>query len=262
MRKSGVLVTSFLLACSLASFNAHAYDPGSTLIAGAGAMPLILTVPHDGGDSLGGLGVRTKGTNVRDVGTRRLAEEVADLIQKKTGKRPYLVIAKVSRKFVDVNRWEDDAIESPEAAPAYRAYHAKVASYVADVLAKYPKGSLLIDVHGQSEEPDTIFRGTADGKTVKALIRKFGNASIQGEGSIVALLQEKGYRVFPAPQDGSLKENPHFNGGYTVSRYGSNTATGIDAIQLEFGKATRTNPRLPEDVANVLLAFMNKYVPE
>jgi N-formylglutamate amidohydrolase len=250
------------MLCVLPPFSAHAYEPENTFVASAGSMPLILTVPHDGGDSIGWVGVRTQGTNVRDVDTRDLAEEVAEVIQKKTGKRPYLVIAKISRKYIDVNRPEEDAIESPDAAPAYRAYHAKVAAYVAEVSAKYPKGALLIDVHGQSEEADTIFRGTGSGKTVKALLKKYGNSAIQGEGSIVALLQEKGYRVFPSVQDSSLKEHPHLNGGYTVSKYGSNTATGIDAIQLEFGKNTRNNSRLPEDVSNALLAFMNKYVPE
>lgn len=250
------------LLCTLASLSARAYDPDDTFVAVAGNMPLILTVPHDGGDSIGWVGVRTQGTNVRDVGTRDLAEEVADLIQKKSGRRPYLVIAKISRKFIDVNRAEPEAIESPDAAPAYRAYHARVAAYVAEVSEKFPKGALLVDVHGQSEEPDTVFRGTGSGKTVRSLTKKYGNAAIQGEGSIVGLLQEKGYRVFPGVQEASLKEHPHFNGGYTVSRYGSNTATGIDAIQLEFGKNLRNTSRLPEDLADVLLRFMGKYVPE
>lgn len=191
-----------------------------------------------------------------------LAEEIADLIQKKIGQRPYLVIAKIARKYMDVNRAQDEAVESPDAVPAYRAYHAQLARYVAEVASKYPKDALLIDEHGQSAQVDTIFRGTGSGRTVKALMSKFGKDSIQGEGSIVALLEAKGYRVFPGPQDVSLKEHPDFNGGFTAGKYGSNRPDGIDAIQLEFRKNTRNNSHLSEDVAGALLAFMSKYVPE
>src|SRR4249920_501735 len=102
--------TLFLIAAFLFSANAAAYDPADKIIAKQGSMPVILTVPHDGDEALGWVSPRAKGAVVvRDVGTQDLAERTADLIEKKTGTRPYLVIAKFSRKYLDANRAEEEA---------------------------------------------------------------------------------------------------------------------------------------------------------
>ena len=94
------------LACVLAH-SAHAYDPQEYVIAKPGSMPVILTVPHDGADFIFGVSNRAKGVTVRDERTRELAERTADIIEKKTGKRPFLVVAKFSRKQIDANRAAD-----------------------------------------------------------------------------------------------------------------------------------------------------------
>jgi N-formylglutamate amidohydrolase len=242
--------------------NAYAYNPDDVIIVKQGSMPVILTVPHDGGDPLNGVPKRTKGVTVRDLGTRALAERTASLIEERTGKNPYLVIAKFGRKYMDANRAEQDALESPGAVPAYRAYHMNIARFIAAMSERYPDGAILIDLHGQSKYPDTIFRGTRSGLTVTSLIKKHGKASIQGEGSILGTLQSRGYQVFPTLQDESIQEHPRFSGGYTVCSYGSHTGKGIDAIQLEFGKTSRANPRLPEDFADAILTFLQTYCNE
>lgn len=77
---------------------AGAYDPAGTVLAAAGTLPLILTVPHDGADALGWIAARTRGAVVRDVGTRALAERVAAVLERRTGRRPYLVVALFSRR--------------------------------------------------------------------------------------------------------------------------------------------------------------------
>lgn len=253
-----LLLCLWLLAALLPRA-AQAYDASAVFDAKAGMLPLLLTVSHDGADFLGLFPHRTKGVTVRDVGTRELAERVADHLEKQTGRRPYLVIAKVSRRQMDVNRAEGDAVESAGLLPAYRAYHEQVATYVAELRARFPSGALLIDVHGQSYEPATTFRGTRAGLTATRLVDRFGPAALQGSNSITGILAARGYGVHPLPDAPTLREEPRFAGGHTVFTYGSHRPDGIDAIQLEFGRQHRADVRLPEDLASAIVGFMKHH---
>ena len=219
------------------SCTAHAYDADSLVAASKGDLPLILSAPHDGSLKVGHVAPRTQGTTVRDVGTRELAERTADLIERKTGKRPYIVIAKFSRKYVDANRPPEEAVESEAALPAYRAYHDRMAEYVAELRTRFPSGALLMDVHGQGQERKVIFRGTRGGLTTRALTTREGAEALLGPRSLIGELAARGYRVQPAADGSTLEEDRRFNGGYTVFHYGSQHPKGIDAIQLEFGSA-------------------------
>jgi N-formylglutamate amidohydrolase len=252
-------IITALLLFSFAPGISFAYDAASLVVSSKGTLPLILTVPHDGAESLGSLPVRKNGTIARDAGARALAERVASILEGRLGKRPYLVIARFSRKYLDANRAQQDAMESEDALPAYKAYHDQITAYVSEIKRSFPLGSLLVDVHGQSDDPNTTFRGTRSGLTAKALITRFGPASLQGENSITGILAAKGYAVNPAVGAETLQEDPRFNGGLTVFNYGSQRSDGIDAIQLEFGKNHRTNPRLAEDFAQALIVFMTQY---
>ena len=260
-KQSLMLRRIFFTLCLLAFIPtvSQAYDPSSLVASSKGTLPLILTVPHDGGEFLGLLPARTKGAIVRDAGTRELVESVAALLEKRLGKRPYVVIAKFSRKFLDANRAEQDAMESQDALPAYRAYHDQVRAFVSEVKLQFSAGALLVDVHGQSDDPNTTFRGTRGGLTAKALLARFGPAALQGEKSITGVLASMGYQVNPVAGAESLREDPRFAGGHTVFYYGSQNPDGIDAIQLEFGKSHRANPRLAEDLTEALVVFMNQY---
>jgi N-formylglutamate amidohydrolase len=150
-------------------------------------------------------------------------------------------------------------MESEDALPAFKAYHEQIAAYISEVKAKFPAGALLVDVHGQSDDPNTTFRGTRSGLTTKALLGKHGQASLQGDKSITGVLAAKGYQVNPPVGAETLREDPRFVGGYTVATYGSQRPEGIDAIQLEFGKNHRVNDRLAEDLAEALIVFMTEY---
>lgn len=258
-RRSLAVFLSLWLLAGLFPAVAQAYDASAVFDAKAGTLALLLTVPHDGAEFLGLFPHRTKGVTVRDVGTRELAERVADHLEKQTGRRPYLVIAKVSRRQMDVNRAEVDAVESVGLLPAYRAYHEQVAAYVAELRARFPSGALLIDVHGQSYEPATTFRGTRAGLTATRLVDRFGPAALQGSNSITGILAARGYGVHPLPDAPTLREEPRFAGGHTVFTYGSHRHDGIDAIQLEFGRQHRIDARLPEDLASAILGFMKHH---
>lgn len=257
-------ITLLLLIATIGGGVAQAYDAASMVEASAGTLPLILTVPHDGDASLGLTSIRIPGRTTqdkmtRDVGTRALAQQVAARLEARLGKRPFIVIAGFSRKYLDANRTQQDAMQSPLALPAYRAYHEQIAAFVAEARRRFPAGALLVDIHGQSDEPDIIFRGTRAGLTTTALLRRFGATALRGENSILGILEAKGYQIHPPVAASTLKEDHRFAGGYTVFTYGSHQPLGIDAIQLEFGTHARKSPRLPHDVADALHTFMRHH---
>jgi N-formylglutamate amidohydrolase len=221
-----------LVLAALAAPSVRAYDAASMIDARAGSLPLLLTVPHDGMQTLGMVAPRSQGEKVRDMNASLLAERIAAAIEKRTGKRPYVVIAKFSRKYLDANRPEAEAMESPDALPAYRAYHDQVKAYVAELKAKFPRDALLVDVHGQGAESNTTFLGTRGGLTSKRTLDRIGSLP--------------------------LREDARYSGGYTVFEYGSHKAGGIDAIQLEFGLSQRNSAAFAEDVAEALLKLMNQ----
>lgn len=257
MRRRSLLY-SVLLTSTLFR-HANAYDAADTIEAIPGNLPLLFTVPHDGGEFFGMSSTRTRGATVRDVGTRDLALRTAEFLERRTGRRPYVVIAKFTRKQLDANRSESEAMDSQELLPAYKAYHGQIATYVKELRRNYPKGALLVDVHGQSEEPNTTFRGTRAGLTTKRLIERFGHDALQGDKSVTGALASRGYNVSPASAGADLLEDQRYSGGFTVSSYGSHRPDGIDAIQLEFGRQHRANSRLAEDVALSVLGFMQAY---
>ena len=258
-RRSAILASLAGLMALLGGKATLAADGHPLVISLDGTLPLLLTVPHDGDEPIGSVTNRTNGPLLRDVGTRLLAERVATLLEKAHGTRPSLVIARFSRRFVDANRAERDGVESLQALPAYFAYHAEVARHVRRLRALFPKGALLLDIHAQSQEVDTVFRGTRGGLTVKALLQRHGMEAVQGDKSILGGLYAKGYNVSPTIGSPSLEEDRRFDGGYTVGTCGSHQPGGIDAIHLEFGKSQRERGNLPENVAQSVSDFLMHY---
>ena len=235
-----------------------------------GALPILLSAPHGGVGVIPGVPER-KGEGLkkgpsgfvtgRDTNTDLLALEIAALLEARTGKKPYYVIAKFSRKYIDANRPADIAYEHPKAKPVYDHYHQLLDRYCAQVQKRYGKG-LLLDVHGQGSANDTIFRGTKDGKTVKLLIERHGPSAQVGPRSFFGLLAKEGCKVFPTDDS---QERAGFTGGFIVQHHGSHQGHGIDAIQLEFGGDYRAKGKLKDTAAKVvgaIEAFAKIYLPE
>jgi N-formylglutamate amidohydrolase len=235
-----------------------------------GTMPIILSAPHGGLDGIPGVSER-KGDGLvkgpsgfftgRDTNTDRLALDIADALEAKMGKKPYVVIAKFHRKYIDANRPEGVGLESPKAKPIYEGYHRALRDACKEVQRKWGRG-LLLDVHGQGSAADTIFRGTKNGTTVKLLVDRFGEKAHNGPRSFFGLLETAGLKGFPL--DGS-KERSGFTGGYIVQSYGSHTGYGIDAIQLEFGGDFRAMDKTKDTavkLANAVDAYAKLYLSE
>ena len=238
---------------------------GDYILKHSGQLPIILSAPHGGGLEAPGIPPRSgealaKGPSGfftgRDTGTEELAREVVVAIEKRFGKRPYLVASRLHRKYLDPNRPAAIAFDNTAIQPVYDLYHDSLAEYCREVTNQFRVG-LLIDIHGQSSRTDTVFRGTKNGLTVSRLREKFGQAAHDGPQSLFGLLQTRGWTVVPdmlgqavaVDKQPADKEQAGFTGGYIVQTYGSHQSQPIDAMQLEFGASYRTAVQRPKTAA-------------
>ncbi len=241
-------------------------DPLRLVTFWAGTLPIILSAPHGGRELIPGIPVR-KGQGVaqftteRDNNTAELAEQVGARLAIELGGRPFLVVARFERKYIDANRAPTAAYESPTAKLYYDGYHQALGEACRRVQQRWRRG-LLLDLHGQGAEPETIFRGTDNGKSVSDLERRFGRGALTGGGSILGQLVLKGYKIAP---DGAANDlERRYTGGFTTRTYGSHRGTGIDAIQLELGTTLRQRANLTRtaaDLAEAVAVFAKRYLP-
>ena len=229
-------------------------------------MPIILSAPHGGRQSLPGVPAR-RGAGViqfatgRDNNTDELAETIAVRLEKRLNAKPFLVIARIERKYLDANRPTESAYESREAQLYYDGYHNALREAHDRVSGEWGRG-LLLDIHGQGAQAEAIYRGTGNGKTVVSLTQRFGTEAITGPKSIFSQLELMGYKVLPSTTE-SHKEQ-RYVGGYIVQTYGSHRGRSIDAIQLEIGTKLRARANLERtatDLAEAIAVFAQEYLP-
>jgi N-formylglutamate amidohydrolase len=249
-----------LLICGAARA-AFAAEPDNLVIARTGNLPILLTVPHGGLEAIPGVPVRSRGITGTDAYTIELAEGLAKHLENALGAQPYVVATRFSRKFIDANRPEAEAFESPDAKPAYDAYHNRIRFFIAQIKERFPRGAVLLDIHGQSGDPDALHRGTQNGATVADLLRSRGPAALTGPNSILGVVQSKGYKVFPPNTTlGNPPEDRRYNGGYTVRTYGSSGPEGLDAFQLEVGRDLRRDAQFIAALGEAVVVFYKAYL--
>lgn len=211
------------------------------ILCGEGNVPVILTAGHGGRDPLPGVPERVTGymegdQHTNDVLTQLLgslfinvqrSHLIVHFNQQSAGQfNPYHVMARGHRCYCDLNRPLEKAMDSPEAKPYYELYHSifrpcliilahsmpdTILSYIRSAEAKFhTQHVLVIDIHGQSEKPEYVLRGTNNGATVADLIESVGDHVHIGEESLFGMIESKGYNVFPDPlHDGETqKEHP------------------------------------------------------
>ena len=250
-------VAALLLSVAFA-LPANAND---LVISSAGNLPILLTVPHGGIRPVPNVPPRTRGITSTDGYTIELAQAVSKHLEASLGARPYLVAARFTRKHIDANRAPAEAYESPQAKTAYDAYHGEIRRFIDEIRAKYPQGALLLDLHGQSEDPQVLHRGTQNGATAAALLRRHGPDALTGPRSIFGVIQATDFKVFPPNGPvGFPPEDRRYSGGYTVQKYGSRNADGLDAIQLEPGRDLRQDPRFAAALGEALAIFHRAYL--
>lgn len=254
-----------VLAIAFSSSRLAASNPLVTVQ--PGNLPIILSAPHGGREAIPGVperrGIGIKSFAFRsDTNTDKLTEMLADALEQEFGKRPYVVIARFHRKYVDANRRSYAAYESDEASAVYDAYHRELARARSEVIERWGRG-ILLDIHGQSAETKAIIRGTQNGKTTKHLINRFGRQSLVGQTSLFGQLAKQGFPVIPAVGSDDA-EHANYNGGHIVVTYGSASDGTLDAIQLEVGKDLRSTEALESTgnrLAKATTAFAREYLP-
>jgi N-formylglutamate amidohydrolase len=232
-----------------------------------GTMPVLLSAPHGGREAIPGVPIR-EGKNIerfvtsRDSNVDKIALQTAKFIEQATQQRPYLVIARFERKYVDANRAPEAAYEHATAKLYYDHYHTAIKDALAQIKTDWGRG-LIIDIHGQDRTPDGIYRGTVDGESVKQLAKERGRAAVVGEKSLFGIFAKQGYKVLPGNQDADQVEK-FYNGGHITRSYGSHQIADIDAIQVEYGSVFREAGKVEQtsrDLATAIQTFATEYLP-
>ncbi|MGE4112160.1 MAG: hypothetical protein AB7E73_15800 [Burkholderiales bacterium] len=233
-----------------------------------GELPVIIAAPHGGRDDVPGCDLRTptgaRFVTATDFNTDVLARGIAAELERLTGKKPYLVVARFHRKFIDANRRAEEAYGSPGCRADYEHYHAVVRGYVDEVRAKHPH-AVLFDIHGQAAYRDSILRGTRHGVAVSRLLARAGPPAVTGPDSVFGRFAAMGYAVIPPNDTSPLDrvEARNYTGGHTVDLYGSHRADGIDTMQLEFGRDFRGSgivEQTARDTARAIHAFHDRFL--
>jgi N-formylglutamate amidohydrolase len=269
MRRYSYFMIFFAVGVFAYSFEPFAQDPlerQKLLTICAGMLPIILSAPHGGRQSIPGVPVRsgagvTQFASARDNNTDKLAETIAVGLEKRLNAKPFLIVAHFERKYLDANRPTEIAYESREAKPYYDGYHNALREANERIKGGWGRG-LLLDIHGQGAQAETIYRGTGNGKTVSSLTQRFGTEAITGPNSIFSQLERMGYKILPSTRE-SHKEQQYV-GGYIVQTYGSHRQRGVDAIQLEIGTKLRARANLERtatDLAEAIALFAQAYLP-
>jgi len=233
-----------------------------------GTLPIILSVPHGGTLPIPHAAERqgrgfSDFQTVRDAWTAELAAACITELEGQLRGKPWLILARFDRKFLDVNRPAERAYESPSAKAVYEYYHRSVAAACQQVRQRWHCG-LLLDIHGQGEYPEAICRGTLNGRTVRRLLDCHGWAALVGKHGLFGYLQRQGYKILPdCLADVKTREIPNYRGGYIVATYGSHTDHGIDAVQVEIGLRLREQGRWRQtarDLATAIALYVEEFL--
>ena len=241
---------------------AQPYAPGGTYFGRnayiefrAGALPIVVSAPHGGSLEPAEIPTRTSGTTVTDAATEDLARAVFDALVSKTGRQPSLVVCRLKRAKIDVNRDIGEGAQgNPHAEQAWNEFHAFLDA--ARGLAAGAHGrALLVDLHGHGhpkprveigyllgaadlDRPDAELDDPAWGRqsSIRTLAAEAGlrfSALLRGPESLGGRLDRAGYLAVPGPATLSPGSDPYFEGGYITRRHGSADGGPVSAVQLE-----------------------------
>ena len=247
---------------------ADAPKPEDFVTVQKGSLPIIISAPHGGRKKVPDVPERvgtglTNFQTVRDENTAELTEKFVAELEKALNGKPWVVIARFERKYLDVNRSPEEGYENEKAKPYYDAYHGALATACKAVKQKFGRG-ILLDIHGQAVHQNAICRGTQNLKTVTLLKEREGMVAIRGKNSVLGRMEKLGYKIIPSGDaEEKAKEEPKFTGGHIVNTYGSHTAYAIDAIQLELGTALREKEKYPttaKDLAEAVRVFHDAHI--
>ena len=134
-----------------------------------GSIPVLFTVLHDGSYILQNTPSRIDSSdhyNIRnDLHTKLISDKIYSELFTNYQFKPYMLINKVHRKFVDLNRSPEYAYESDIGKKVYDDYYEKLFNVLSSMLLKYNK-IYLFDIHGFSSDTADIVISTRNHSTV------------------------------------------------------------------------------------------------
>jgi len=214
-----------------------------------GNMPLVLSAPHDGYEKPKSMADRTEGVVVRDTGARTIALHLADEIELRCGRRPYVVTTTLHRIKCDMNREVVEAAQGDRAAEVeWHAYHDALAKACADAQA-INGSALLLDIHGHGHPNNWIEVGHAAPLD--------GSEWISGKTSVGAYLTEQGFKAVPSPDIPDPGDEKYFNGGYITRHFRSDS---MRTIQFELSGPMRKKDKR-HDTARRLADALSDFFP-
>ncbi len=226
-----------------------------------GDMPLVLSVPHGGrfkdeqipDRDCPELGRVVKGI---DMNTKELAIAMQEYFYAQYKKRPYVVIANLSRSKVDQNREIKLATcNDPTGMKAWDTYHNAVAAVIAD--AKQYGKVFFVDVHGHGHKVQRLELGYS--LTTKQLTLAYNRKNTDkmpptsslanylahggkrdfydmlfGEYAFGTLLEKNGVRTTPSLQDPHPQEGEaFFAGGHITRKFTAADFPDVFGVQIE-----------------------------
>lgn len=222
-----------------------------------GGLPLVIGAPHGGYLKPKELGDRTYGVVDQDSNTQELARMIQAALVQKLGAAPHLIVCRLHRSKVDVNREIVEAAQGGRGAEqAWRDWQGFILKAKAIVLKQFGTG-LYIDLHGQRHKEARVELGYMIGADKLRLddallekstllirqssIRELDQRSpasfvelLRGASSLGGLLQARGFASVPSPAVPAPKENEqYFRGGFNTDTHGSRQGGSFNAVQIE-----------------------------
>ena len=258
-----------------------------------GNLPVIISAPHGGTLTPSSIpnrtnttcGAVTSVTTVTDSYTQSLARELDSSLTRLLGRSPHVVICRLDRDKIDINREINEAACGNAIAQAsWTDYHNFMYTAKNTILASYGRG-LLIDLHGHGHSiqrnelgynmsgstlrsSDNVLNqsGNVNNSSIKYLsAHNLGNithaALIRGTKAMGTLLQNAGYASVPSMQDPAPASiDDYFSGGYIVERWGSSDSGTVDAIQIETPLSFRDTEAHKKMFADSLAIIIKRYL--
>lgn len=132
------------------NFRESAYSTRNVLIQ-RGSLPIVITAPHGGLDRPSSIPDRKQEGNLflADMKTKEIAEAVGRGIHDHFKyAAPHMVLSKISRRKVDLNRSLKEGTESKNGEKVWQEYHGYVQEAIDSVLKEHQHG-ILLDFHGK-----------------------------------------------------------------------------------------------------------------
>jgi N-formylglutamate amidohydrolase len=233
-----------------------------------GNTPIILVSTH-GGLRRRGFTITTHKSADKNVNKTLFSIEKA---LKKKQIKPYIILSKVHRSVVDLNR-PYEKTHGKENAKIWSRYHQKLDSYIQTCLRKYGK-CFIFDLHGHKRNREVHLgyglnnadiRGENWQKSsITPLARQFNihpKKLIFGTHSLCEKLERKGIHCIPSDRR-RMNLRKYLNGGFITRHYSKKYyALPIAVIQIELPAAMRQQHSIQKSgklLANTLHSFVNQ----